>query len=64
MFFLKSHCLYPTGAKVLRIKMTRLAQELGISRLNVSEALNAMQADGLLHFSRGIISVPQIERLR
>lgn len=64
VFFLKSHCLYPTGAKVLRIKMMRLAQELGISRLNVSEALNAMQADGLLHFSRGIISVPLIERLR
>lgn len=62
--FLKLRCLSPIGSKVIRIKMTRLAQELGTSRLNVSEALNAMQADGVLHFSRGIISVPQIERLR
>jgi hypothetical protein len=44
--------------------LTTLAQELGTSRLNVSEALNAMQADGVLHFSRGIISVPQVEKLR
>ena len=62
--FLKLRCLSPIGSKVIRIKMTRLAQELGTSRLNVSEALNAMQADGVLHFSRGIISVPQVEKLR
>ena len=61
--FLKLRCLSPIGRKMIRIKMTRFAQELGTSRLHVSEALNAMQADGLLRFSRGIITVPQVETL-
>lgn len=62
--FVKTHCLYPTGSKTVRIKMTRLAQEIGNSRLNVSEALNKMRQEGLLEFSRGIIRIPQVERLR
>ena len=61
--FVKIHCQYPKGSKVLRIKMTRLAQEIGSSRLNVSKTLNKMQQEDLLEFSRGIIHIPQIERL-
>lgn len=62
--FLKAHCLEPIGAKTVRIKMTRLAQETGTSRLAVSEALNAMQTDGTLSFSRGIINIPALEALK
>lgn len=61
--FIKAHCLDPIGNKTIRIKMTRLAQEMGTSRLDVSKALNAMKADGVLRFSRGIIFVPALEEL-
>lgn len=63
MYFIKQHCLSPTGPKTMRIKMTRLAQETGTGRRAVSEALNAMQDENLLTFSRGIIEIPHIEAL-
>ena len=61
--FFKRHCTIPTGEKTIRIKMTRLAQEIGLGRLAVSKELNAMEEQGLLAFSRGIINVPAIEKL-
>ena len=61
--FLTSHCLYPAGHKVFYILMTRLADELNESRLNVSRVLNQMQYDGLIVLSRGKIDIPQLERL-
>ena len=61
--FFKRHCTIPTGKKTIRIKMTRLAQETGLGRLAVSKELNAMEGQGLLAFSRGIITVPDIEKL-
>ena len=61
--FLVDHCTYPAGPKTFHILMTRLASELNDSRLDISRALNSMQADGLLILSRGRIEVPQIERL-
>lgn len=63
VYFIKQHCLSPTGPKTMRIKMTRLAQETGTGRRAVSEALNAMQDENLLTFSRGIIEIPHIEAL-
>lgn len=63
VYFIKQHCLSPTGPKTIRIKMTRLAQETGTGRRAVSEALNAMQDENLLTFSRGIIEIPHIEAL-
>lgn len=63
VYFIKQHCLSPTGPKIMRIKMTRLAQETGTGRRAVSEALNAMQDENLLTFSRGIIEIPHIEAL-
>ena len=63
VYFIKQHCLSPTGPKTMRIKMTRLAQETGMGRRAVSEALNAMQDENLLTFSRGIIEIPHIEAL-
>lgn len=61
--FLYQRCLYPAGPKTFYILMTRLADELGCSRLEVSRALNQMQYDGLLQLHRGRIHVPQMERL-
>ena len=43
--------------------MEQLALELNDSRLDVSRALNAMQADGLLVLHRGRIEIPSLERL-
>lgn len=61
--FIEAHCLRPAGEKVFHIKMTRLADELNDSRLDVSRALNNMQRQGLLRLSRGMITVPALEKL-
>ena len=61
--FLSQRCLYPAGPKTFNILMTRLADEVGDSRLDVSRALNQLQRDGLLRLHRGRIEVPQMERL-
>lgn len=62
--FFTDRCDRPAGEKVIRIKMVRLADELNVSRLDISNELNQMQEEGLLTFSRGIISIPMMERLR
>lgn len=61
--FITDHCVYPAGPKDISILMERLAHELNDSRLDVSRALNAMQAEGLLRLHRGRIEVPSLERL-
>ena len=61
--FLYDHSTYPAGYKEFRILMTRLADEVGDSRLDVSRSLNAMQDEGLLTLHRGRIVVPSLELL-
>lgn len=61
--FLTQRCLYPAGHKTFNILMTRLAEEINDSRLNVSRILNDMQHRGLIELSRGKIEIPQLERL-
>ena len=61
--FLLDHSVYPAGPKQVHILMTRLADELNDSRLDVSRALNALQEQGLLHLHRGRIEIPSLERL-
>lgn len=61
--FFNTHCRYPAGRKVFRIKMTTLAEELNCSRLQVSECLNDMKQRRWLSFSRGIITIPALEKL-
>ena len=61
--FLLDHSTYPAGHKEFLILMKRLADELGDSRLDVSNALNAMKADGLIELRRGRIIVPSLEHL-
>jgi biotin operon repressor len=43
--------------------MTQLAEELNDSRLNISIALNSMQDDGLIILSRGMITIPKLEKV-
>ena len=61
-FFL-DHSVYPAGKKEFRILMTRLADEVNDSRLDVSCALNAMQQRGVISLHRGCIEIPLLERL-
>lgn len=61
--FFFSRSLYPAGPKTFFILMTQLGQELNDSRLDISHALNQMQADGLLTLHRGRIEIPMLERL-
>ena len=51
--FIHSHSRYPVGAKRVVVKMVRLAQELGCSRLEVSRALHRLQNQGRLQLFRG-----------
>ena len=43
--------------------MKQIADELNDSRIDVSRALNQMQAEGLLTLRRGRIEIPMLERL-
>jgi DNA-binding GntR family transcriptional regulator len=43
--------------------MKQLANELNDSRLDISNALNEMEEDGLLNLYRGRIEIPMLERL-
>lgn len=61
--FFFSRCLYPAGPKTFYILMQQLAMELNDSRIDISRALNQMQADGLLTLHRGRIEIPMLERL-
>lgn len=61
--FIENHCMRPAGEKHLAIKMTRLAQELNDSRLDVSRALHQLQDKKLILLSRGYIHIPAFEKL-
>ena len=61
--FLADHTVQPSGPKTFHILMTRLAAEVGDSRLDVSRVLNRLQADGLLQLHRGRIEIPDMESL-
>lgn len=61
--FFFTRCLYPAGPKTFHILMQQMAKELNDSRLDISVALNKMQAEGLLTLHRGRIEIPMLERL-
>ena len=61
--FFESHCLKPAGPKTVHIKMTRLAEELNDSRLDISVALHEMQDLGLVVLKRGCIEIPDLRLL-
>jgi len=61
--FIESHCLKPSGKKLLKIKMKRLAAELNTNHIYISKALNAMQERGLVVLHRGYIEIPDLRLL-
>ena len=61
--FLLDRSTYPAGHKTVRILMTRLAQEVNDSRLDVSHELNKMQDEQLLTLHRGRIEIPSLGHL-
>lgn len=61
--FFESHCIRPAGEKMWYIKMNRIAEELNDSRLDISRALNRLQAQGYIQLSRGRIHIPALEKL-
>ena len=61
--FISDHCQHPAGEKVIRIRMQSLATEIGESRLNVSRALHAMEAENLLSTSREHVHILRLEDL-
>lgn len=61
--FFFTHSLHPAGPKTFLILMQRLADELGISRTQVSAQLRLMQSEELLQLKRGQIVIPLLERL-
>lgn len=61
--FFTTHCTRPAGYKTFKIRMTQLAAELNDSRINISVALNSMQDDGLIILSRGLITIPKLEKV-
>jgi CRP-like cAMP-binding protein len=61
--FLLDRSVYPAGAKELNVIMTRLATELGDSRLDTSHMLRELQQMGMLQLNRGRISIPSLEKL-
>ena len=61
--FVLDHAVYPAGRKELRILMSRLADELGDSRIDVSRMLHQLQSENLLQLHRGRIEVLSLEHL-
>lgn len=61
--FFRIHCLYPAGEKLVRIKMTNLAQELNDRQWNISKELNQLKDEGLIELGRTSIHIPAFEKL-
>lgn len=61
--FFEQRCMRPAGKKTFRIKMTRIAEEVNDSRLDVSKALNRMEGEGLIKLFRARIQIPALEKL-
>ena len=60
---MKSNCVSHYGEKTIHIKMTRIAEEVNDSRLDVSKALNHLQNQGLIQLFRERIYIPSLEKL-
>lgn len=62
--FVRNHALSESGHKILRIKMQTLAELICDTRLNVSQALNQWQREGLASIRRGCIVIYRFEDLQ
>lgn len=61
--FVETRCMRPVSEKTMRIKMERLSNEIGESRLNVSRELNRMKNEGIISLKRGEIHIKALEKL-
>lgn len=61
--FFESHCIRPAGEKIFHIKMSRIAEELNDSRLDISRALNRIKSKGGIELGRCKIHIPALEQL-
>jgi CRP-like cAMP-binding protein len=61
--FVLTHSTRPDGKKRIKVKMTRLAQYLNETRMNISKALNTFEEKGLIELHRKEIVIPKIEKL-
>lgn len=61
--FLMTRSSRPAGHKELKIGMVDLASELITTRLNVSKMLNKLKDDNLIYLTRGLIVIPELEKL-
>ncbi len=62
-FFLKQHLKNEENKVTLEIKMVDLAKYLGERRLTVSQLLNKLQEENLLHIGRAHINIPDLQKL-
>jgi signal-transduction protein with cAMP-binding, CBS, and nucleotidyltransferase domain len=61
--FILSYSTAPKGKKSISIKMTTLAEMIHETRLNVSIALNQLQAQGHVQLQRGAIQIEDLQEL-
>lgn len=61
--FVTTRSSRPAGRKEIEIGMVALADELLTTRLNVSKMLNTLKDDNLIYLSRGLIIIPELEKL-
>lgn len=63
VYFVQRRANRPAGRKELVIGMVNLARELVTTRLNVSRMLNQLKRDNLIYLQRGLIIIPEFEKL-
>lgn len=61
--FVRNRSIYPAGHKRLFIKMAQLAEELCTSRMEISNALNALNSADKIILHRGVIEIPALQLL-
>lgn len=61
--FLLQRCLHPSGRKALKIRKEDLAVHLDSSIRHVTPFLRTLQDEGLLVSTRGLLTIPSLERL-
>lgn len=63
LHFVTMRATRPAGFKEIEIGMVELANELVTTRLNVSKMLNKLKEDNIIYLSRGLIRIPELEKL-
>lgn len=61
--FLQKRCDHMSGHKRLVIGMNELATHLLTTRLNVSRLLHELEEENLIYIHRGVIDIPEVQKL-